>query len=225
MKLLEIAAHGTIAATVATLVITLYNGTLFSWHPILMSTGFLGAMSEGVITALKLRSLEGPPRATAILRHFWIQLLAVIAVSVGFWAIYRNKVNNGKPHFKTMHGKFGLATMVLTIGVPLGGIISFRKFGLLQHLPSRWHAPTKWLHRKAGLGAWLLALVTIQLALIHPSVNKGFLTHFWQIAVALIGVSVVTMALTAEHPAPALPQSTVEMQGLVDSDRQTLKAL
>lgn len=89
---LEVAVHGTIIATVGTIVIALYNGTLFAWHPILMSLGFLGIMSEGVLTALKFRRLEGPPRAAAIQRHFWIQLLAVTAVAGGFWAIYQNKV-------------------------------------------------------------------------------------------------------------------------------------
>ena len=93
MHPLDIATHGTVIATVGTLVAALYNGTLFAWHPILMSLGFLGAMAEGVLTAVKFRRLEGPPRAAAIQRHFWIQLLAVTAVAGGFWAIYQNKVN------------------------------------------------------------------------------------------------------------------------------------
>lgn len=94
LRVLELASHGTILATVVTLVVAMYNGTLFAWHPILMSIGFLGAMAEGAITALKFRGLEGPPRAAAIMTHFWIQLLAVAAVSGGFWAIYQNKVGH-----------------------------------------------------------------------------------------------------------------------------------
>ncbi len=114
---LDIAAHGTIIATVGTLVVALYNGTLFSWHPILMALGFLGAMAEGVLAAVKFRRLEGPPRAAAIQRHFWIQLLAVTAVAGGFWAIYQNKVN-----------ACGLRSAMLV-------------------LHSRWQLQTAWLRR------------------------------------------------------------------------------
>lgn len=225
LRALELAAHGTIIATVGTLAIALYNGTLFAWHPILMSIGFLGAMGEGAITALKFRAVEGPPRASAIMQHFWMQLLAVAAVSGGFWAIYQNKVNNGKSHFKTTHGKFGLVTIILTAAAPLGGILSFRRFGLLPRLPVNLQAHVKWLHRKVGLAAWLLALVTIQLGLSHPSVNKGILTLAWQAAVVLIGLLVCVMAYTEQHAAPALPQTSVEMQRLADGNKQMAKAL
>lgn len=225
LRPLELAAHGTIFATVFTLVIALFNGTLFAWHPTLMTIGFLGAMAEGAITALKFRALEGPPRAAAIMQHFWIQLLAVTAVSGGFWAIYQNKMNNGKDHFRTTHGKFGVITVIVTMVAPLGGILSFRKFGLLPRLPSNLHAPIKWLHRKVGLVAWLLALITIQLGLTHPSVDKGILTLAWQAAVALIGLLVCAMAYTQKYPAQALPQTTLEMQSLTDGNKQMDKAL
>ena len=43
--------------------------------------------------------------------------------------------------------QFGLATVVLTAVAPLGGALSFRKFGLLHRLPDRLQAPTKWAHR------------------------------------------------------------------------------
>mmetsp|Transcript_11039 Transcript_11039/g.33104 ORF Transcript_11039/g.33104 Transcript_11039/m.33104 type:complete len:226 (-) Transcript_11039:49-726(-) len=214
---LEVAVHGTIIATVGTIVIALYNGTLFAWHPILMSLGFLGIMSEGVLTALKFRRLEGPPRAAAIQRHFWIQLLAVTAVAGGFWAIYQNKVIHGKAHFKTTHGKFGLATVVLSAVAPLGGVLSFRKFGLLTLLPEILHAPTKWAHRKVGMVAWLLAVVTIQLGITHPSVARGILTRAWQAAVVMLAVLLLAIAYT--EPSERLPQrqgAEVQMRALGD---------
>ena len=84
--------HGTIAVTVVTLCASLFDRTLFSYHPTLMSVGFLGAMSEGVLTALKFRQLEGQQRVAAIQRHLYIQLAAAAAITAGFYAIYRNKV-------------------------------------------------------------------------------------------------------------------------------------
>lgn len=47
--------HGTVVITVATLCASLFDGTLFSYHPTFMSIGFLALMSEGVLTALKFR--------------------------------------------------------------------------------------------------------------------------------------------------------------------------
>jgi cytochrome b-561 domain containing protein 2 len=93
MRALELAVHGTVAVTVVTLCASLFDSTLFSYHPTLMSVGFLGAMSEGVLTALKFRQLEGQQRMAAIQRHLYIQLAAAAAITAGFYAIYRNKVH------------------------------------------------------------------------------------------------------------------------------------
>lgn len=92
MRPLEVAVHATVAATVASICAALFNGTLFAYHPTLMSLGYLAAMSEGVLTAVKFRRLEGSQRGTAIQRHFYIQLVAVLAAAAAFTAIYRNKV-------------------------------------------------------------------------------------------------------------------------------------
>ena len=37
--------------------VAIFNGTLFSWHPTLMSMAFLGFMAEGVLTSISFRSL------------------------------------------------------------------------------------------------------------------------------------------------------------------------
>ena len=97
MRALELAVHGTVAVTVVTLCASLFDSTLFSYHPTLMSVGFLGAMSEGVLTALKFRQLEGQQRVAAIQRHLYIQLAAAAAITAGFYAIYRNKVQSPSP--------------------------------------------------------------------------------------------------------------------------------
>ena len=126
-----------------------------------------------------------------------------------------------KPHFVSIHAKFGLATLVLGFLAPLGGAISFRRFGLLQRFSDRLQLRIKWFHRNVsvfyyhgagclacfqtafyspcmsrhnvparhpqlgaiykakcadwqtaqiGLVTWLVALITIELALTHASV-------------------------------------------------------
>ncbi|GFH30252.1 cytochrome b561 domain-containing protein [Haematococcus lacustris] len=48
-----------------------------------------------------------------------------------------------------------------------------------------------------GVVCWLLALVTIQLALRHPAVDKGLLTNVWQVAVAAIGGLMLMLLIKA----------------------------
>ena len=80
-------------ALVLSIVIWLWDGTRFAWHPTLMAFGFLGLMSEGVLSALRLRSTEaGPERVRGILRHAAIQAAALVCIAGGFYAIYSNKV-------------------------------------------------------------------------------------------------------------------------------------
>lgn len=70
----------------------IFSGVLFAWHPVLMSAGFLGLMTEGILRAVAFRNLEGLQRVRAIQRHGWIQGAASACISLGFAAIYANKV-------------------------------------------------------------------------------------------------------------------------------------
>jgi len=44
--------------------------------------------------------------------------------------------------------QFGLATLLLSLAAPLGGVLSFRKFGLINLLPESLHGAVKYAHRK-----------------------------------------------------------------------------
>ena len=80
-------------ALVLSITLWLWDGTRFAWHPTLMAIGFLGLMSEGVLSALRIRSTEaGPERVRGILRHAALQAAALVCVAGGFYAIYSNKV-------------------------------------------------------------------------------------------------------------------------------------
>ena len=74
--------------------VAIFNGTLFSWHPTLMSLAFLGFMTEGVTTAILFRSKDGNERVAAIQKHLIWQLLGFACLLGGFAAIYRNKVGH-----------------------------------------------------------------------------------------------------------------------------------
>lgn len=68
------------------------------------------------------------------------------------------------------------------------GLVSFRRVGIIQRFPEKWQPRIKAAHRQLGLLTWLLALVTIELALTHPAVNKGLLTKAWQAGVGSLAV-------------------------------------
>jgi hypothetical protein len=61
------------------------------------------------------------------------------------------QVVHGKQHFQSLHSKFGLATFIMAIVAPLGGLVSFRRLGLLQRVPDKLQPRIKWLHRNVSL--------------------------------------------------------------------------
>jgi hypothetical protein len=68
------------------------DGSLFSWHPVFMSLGFLTLMTQAVLMGWEFRGLDGAARSTAITRHALVQFAACICIGIGFWTIYQNKV-------------------------------------------------------------------------------------------------------------------------------------
>ena len=59
MRWLVTSIHVLVLACAVSIPIATFNGTLFSWHPTLMSIAFLGLMAEGVLTSISFRSLVG----------------------------------------------------------------------------------------------------------------------------------------------------------------------
>lgn len=91
----QLAILVTIAISIAVLP-GIYRGDLFSFHPLLMSIGFLGFMSEGILAAHRLRHLnftDGATRVAGLQNHMWIQFTSTVCITLGFYAIYRNKVS------------------------------------------------------------------------------------------------------------------------------------
>lgn len=73
-------------------VLAYHNSNLFSWHPVFITLGFVGLMSEGILLGTAFRSLDGRERVGAIIRHALMQVGACVAIAIGFLAIYFNKV-------------------------------------------------------------------------------------------------------------------------------------
>ncbi|KAI8468594.1 MAG: eukaryotic cytochrome b561-domain-containing protein [Monoraphidium minutum] len=149
-----------------------FNGTLFGWHPFAMSVGYIFFMAEGLISAWAIRTTAGEERVRGLDMHALMQLRAVVLIAIGAGVIIHNKNLNGKPHFRTLHGKLGLLTLVLTAASPLLGVVSFRKLGLIQRFPDEWQPRLKKTHKLLGAATWFLALLTVEIALPHKAVHR-----------------------------------------------------
>ena len=50
---------------------------------------------------------------------------------IGFYIIYNNKNINGYDHFATLHAKFGLAIVIMSVGLGMvGGVVLHPDFGV-----------------------------------------------------------------------------------------------
>lgn len=85
--------HASVVLVSLSIGLSCWSSSLFGWHPLFMSLGFLLFMSEGLISAVMFRHIDGPDRVRAIQSHALLQLRAVICIAIGFGVIYRNKVS------------------------------------------------------------------------------------------------------------------------------------
>jgi hypothetical protein len=59
------------------------------------------------------------------------------------------QVRLGKPHFRTVHARVGLAALLLGLAAPAAGALAFKALGLLARAPEPVQLRVKWAHRKA----------------------------------------------------------------------------
>eukprot|EP00042_Codosiga_hollandica_P026726 m.128211 g.128211 ORF g.128211 m.128211 type:complete len:198 (-) comp52285_c0_seq1:40-633(-) len=96
--------------------------SLFSWHPLLLTIGFVLLMPQGALV-ISGRGLGGP----RIPVHATLMGLAVLAIALGFAAIFYNKVLFLRPHFTTWHGLIGLIVSAAAIVMWSGALGYFIK--------------------------------------------------------------------------------------------------
>ena len=100
----------------------------------------------------------------------------------------------GKPHYATLHGKLGLAAVVLSIATPLLGAVSFKTLGLLTRFPQHTHARVKRAHRSLGAAALTAAALAAFVGVGHPAVASPWLTPAWRACIAVLGIAGVAAA-------------------------------
>jgi hypothetical protein len=104
------------------------------------------------------------------------------------------QINHGKQHFKSYHGKYGLASVVLAWAAAFGGALSFRRLGILQRFPADIQPVLKAAHRSIGPIVWFLALYNSLLGLQTKGAGPRHSLHFWQgVGIIIMGVSQLTL--------------------------------
>ncbi|XP_055626349.1 uncharacterized protein LOC129768618 [Toxorhynchites rutilus septentrionalis] len=134
---------------------------LFSWHPSLMSAGYIIFMSQAVMTLSGGNFLTYKRHyKTRIVIHWLLQAIAGTLITIAFVCIVLNKIRMGKAHFQTLHAIVGLITFVLTIISIAGGV--FTKYGFqLRHIMRPIYS--KIMHGIAGTVTYVMGMVTIGL--------------------------------------------------------------
>ncbi len=61
---LNILLHISVVLVSLSIAFLLFDNSLFSWHPMFMSIGYLLFMTEGLLSAVMFRHLDGPERVS-----------------------------------------------------------------------------------------------------------------------------------------------------------------
>lgn len=133
----------------------------FSWHPFLMTTGFIGMIGSAAVT----KKLGG---YTNTKYHGLLASMGTLMAIGGLYVIFINKRNFDKPHLTSYHSAAGIITVAGCITVMLvGGIFLHPDFGFLnKHTKIRlFH---KWFSRMTVLLAW----ITCYMGLMQLTSNK-----------------------------------------------------
>lgn len=201
---LDVAGHALTLGLAGTIVYKLNDGSLFSWHPMLMSVGFLALMAQGIMRAIDFRRVTGEARTSRIFTHSALQNLGIVCSLGGFAAIYMNKNKLGYPHFVSPHAKVGLAAVILAVGASVGGAFAFKRLGLFDLLPRSVQGVIKQRHRQFGFVTFLLGLVVAFFGVSYPNMNKGAYTTAWQAGIVALGLVVVGKGIVADQAGGAV---------------------
>jgi len=122
--------HGMlIGTTVYTIYLSKPGSSLFSWHPFLMTLSMFLLMNEAVLLFSSKWSLlpKKYHRSQYMNIHIILEVMSLICFLLGFYSIYLNKDNLGKPHFTSWHGILGLIQLIaICAQVVIGTFAKYR---------------------------------------------------------------------------------------------------
>lgn len=154
-----ILAHVCLLAVVLCIAVQ-YDESLFFWHPSLMSL-FLFLQVEAVLAMKGCLPFLARRQKDRVEAHFWLQMLAIAAAVVGFFAIYQNKENGGKMHFLTNHSWYGLGALGATTAACIFGYLLDEKKMLQRMFGTKRLRTLSMCHRYFGAVTVMLVGATV----------------------------------------------------------------
>uniref|UniRef100_A0A146LLF6 Cytochrome b ascorbate-dependent protein 3 n=1 Tax=Lygus hesperus TaxID=30085 RepID=A0A146LLF6_LYGHE len=125
----------------------------FVWHPVVMTLGLVYLFGCSAVVYRVLKSLDKLP---AKIIHAFIHFVALVLGAVGLYFAITAKNALNLDHFNTVHGLFGLTTLIL---FALQWLISLPVF-LWPKAPDSIRAPGLVVHVCVGVAVFLLASAT-----------------------------------------------------------------
>ncbi|XP_038145084.1 cytochrome b561 domain-containing protein 1 [Cyprinodon tularosa] len=157
--------------------------SLFSWHPVSMSVAYCLCMTEGIL----LFSAEGTifclkSRKSKVRFHWLCQALALVAAAVGLGFIVASKNVSELPHLVSWHSLLGSCTLAASLLQAACGVclIFHKQLRLSASL-----ARLKLYHATCGLLVYLLATVTVMLAMFSDWFQATVRGGVWWVLVML----------------------------------------
>ena len=124
-------------------------------------------------------------RKLQVRSHWVLQILTVSCSIAGFLAIYINKNNNDKPHFKSWHGLLGFATLISVWAQSLGGIVLLYPSVIKRVITL---AQLKIYHATYGLFNYTMVTVVFNLGMWSNWASTNITGFYWYACVASIDV-------------------------------------
>nr|XP_023018549.1 cytochrome b561 domain-containing protein 2-like [Leptinotarsa decemlineata] len=136
----------------------------FTWHPLLLSLGWMLLMTEGILIISKENPVVRKLRLnhTWKLRYHWIILsIALLLVFIGFLIAVVNKNRLNKKHFKSWHALFGLISLVACIPAVINGTAALFDVELKKYIKP---SIIKLIHQASGTIAFLFGGLAVVLS-------------------------------------------------------------
>lgn len=183
------------------------GSSLFSWHPFLMTLGYIGFMFQAILVFSKESSLFVNMQHQTKVRVHWIfNTLGLIAILSGYAVIYYNKELNSKAHLTTWHGVVGLFTIGYTFMQFIAGHNLTIFYNMVRKITNFSYPKLAIFH--ATSGTFLFVCVCSSVCLGINSIWFSSMTPFyiWYFSFAVTGLFglIVTNQVTSKYVKPKL---------------------
>jgi len=124
----------------------------FSYHPLATAIGFITLAGNATL----IKKIGGLVNTRL---HGFLMLSASAAGALGWYVIYRNKEIAKKPHLTSIHGKLGVAVLLIYFGIGIAGAVALNPDWGFLRTNQNFRKVHKIAGRVATAAAWTVRLI------------------------------------------------------------------